>query len=182
MKLRIWRGFTSVHHTNSLALTRFMWLSGGASSHDSVPAYFDRLCYIVRLASLFRAIGSFGDTNGSLFSWRTTIHTTSCRTTQIHICSSYWLPSTHPICGYQEGRPLTISTPNGITPVLCYIVRAATLFRLLGSSGDTEGSLIQRWTALHTTSRRTPLSYLELLLFTKQARSYWPTFSNVRWW
>jgi hypothetical protein len=46
--------------------------------------------------------------------------------------------TTYPIYGYQEERPLTILFPsNGLR----YIVRLATLFRVLGSSGDTDGSL-----------------------------------------
>ena len=49
--------------------------------------------------------------------------------TWVHLHSSYWLPSTYPTCGYQEEHPLTILFPsNG----LCYIVRLATLFRVLG--------------------------------------------------
>lgn len=45
------------------------WLSGGASSHGSAPVWHSaKLRYIVRLAALFRALGSSGDTNGSLLS------------------------------------------------------------------------------------------------------------------
>ena len=89
----------------------------------------------------------------------------ACRITHlkwVHLHSSYWLPSTYPTCGYQEERLLTILFPsNG----LCYIVRLATLFRVIGSSGDTDGSLLSRWTALHTTSRRTAHSALDFLLY-----------------
>ncbi|MCL1124584.1 hypothetical protein, partial [Shewanella surugensis] len=47
--------------------------------------------------------------------------------------------STYPTRGCQEERPLTILFPsNG----LCYIVRLASLFRVIGASGDTDGSLI----------------------------------------
>jgi hypothetical protein len=50
-------GFTYVHHTDTLALTR-LWLSGGTSSHDSVPIrHKAEYCYIVRLAALFRVLG-----------------------------------------------------------------------------------------------------------------------------
>ncbi|CDT68176.1 hypothetical protein VCR5J5_780021 [Vibrio crassostreae] len=44
-------------------------------------------------------------------------------------------------CGYQEEHPLTILLPLSLTTKLRYVVRAAALFRLLGSSGDTDGSL-----------------------------------------
>ncbi len=46
---------------------------------------------------------------------------------------------------------------------LRYIVRAAALFRLVSSSGDTDGSLVERRTALHTTSRRTSRNELQLV-------------------
>ena len=78
--------------------------------------------------------------------------------TWVHFHSSYWLPSTYPTCGYQEEHPLTIIFPSS---GLCYIVSLATLFRVLGSSGATDGSLLSRWTALHTTSRRTAHTALE---------------------
>ncbi len=81
--------------------------------------------------------------------------------TWVHFHSSYWLPSTYPICGYQEEHPLTIIFPSS---GLCYIVRLATLFRVLGASGDTDGSLLSRWTALHTTSRRTAHNALENMI------------------
>ncbi|MFA0187884.1 hypothetical protein AB4456_23695, partial [Vibrio splendidus] len=59
------RGFTYVHHTDYLALTR-LWLSGGSSSHDLDPDWcMTNLRYIVRLATLFRVLGSSGDTDGS---------------------------------------------------------------------------------------------------------------------
>ncbi|MFA0478189.1 hypothetical protein AB4648_05390 [Vibrio splendidus] len=38
-------GFTYVHHTDYLALTRFVWLSGESSSHDSNPEQF-RLLFV----------------------------------------------------------------------------------------------------------------------------------------
>ena len=58
-------GFTYVHHADYLALTR-LWLSGGSSSHDFDPDWsITNLRYIVRLATLFRALGSSGDTDGS---------------------------------------------------------------------------------------------------------------------
>ncbi|MFA0274840.1 hypothetical protein, partial [Vibrio sp. 10N.222.48.A11] len=55
-------------------------------------------------------------------------------------CFIILTPSTHPTCGCQEERPLTI-LPAQSTTKLRYIVRAASLFRLLGTSGSTDGSL-----------------------------------------
>ncbi len=63
----------------SLALTRFVWLSGGYASHDLYPAT-KLLRFIVRLATLFRAIGSSGDTDGSLKVGEQRLYATSCRT------------------------------------------------------------------------------------------------------
>src|SRR5579862_1512572 len=51
--------------------------------------------------------------------------------------SPYQLSSTHPVCGYQKGTPLAIGTPH--LAVLRFIVRAAPLFMLLDSPGDTGG-------------------------------------------
>ena len=61
--------------------------------------------------------------------------------TWVHFHSSYWLPSTYPTCGCKEELPLAIRFPSS---GLCYIVRLATLFRVLGASGDTDGSLLSR--------------------------------------
>uniref|UniRef100_UPI001BE104D4 hypothetical protein n=2 Tax=Vibrio anguillarum TaxID=55601 RepID=UPI001BE104D4 len=58
-------GFTYVHHADYLALTR-LWLSGGSFSRDLDPDWcMTSLRYIVRLATLFRVLGSSGDTDGS---------------------------------------------------------------------------------------------------------------------
>jgi hypothetical protein len=44
-----------------------LWLSGGSSSHDLDPDWsITNLHYIVRAATLFRLLGSSGDTDGSL--------------------------------------------------------------------------------------------------------------------
>lgn len=51
-------------------------------------------------------------------------------------------PSTYPICGYQEEHPLTIQFPLSLTAELRYIIGSAALFRILGPSGDTDGSLL----------------------------------------
>ena len=56
--------------------------------------------------------------------------------------SPYQLSSTHPVCGYQKGTPLAIGTPHLV--VLRFIVRAAPLFMLLDSPGDTGGPLRYR--------------------------------------
>ena len=64
------RRFTSIRLIGYLALTR-LWLPGRCASHDLHPAL--RLCFIVRIATLFRSLGSLGDTSGSLLAWRTTL-------------------------------------------------------------------------------------------------------------
>ncbi|MEZ8485781.1 hypothetical protein [Vibrio splendidus] len=43
-------GFTYVHHTNTLALTQ-LWLSGGTSSHEFIPAQ-QRLNFVTLSGSL----------------------------------------------------------------------------------------------------------------------------------
>jgi len=58
--------------------------------------------------------------------------------------------------GCQEELPLAIRFPSS---GLCYIVRLATLFRVLGSSGDTDGSLLrgeQRYIRLHVARHKAP--------------------------
>ena len=59
---------------------------------------------------------------------------------QIHIRSPYPLSRHHPVCGYQEGRFLTISAPHvRHASVHCQV---RSLFRTLDSFGGTKGSLL----------------------------------------
>jgi hypothetical protein len=52
-----------------MSLYTDLWLSGGTSSHDSVPIRYEtEFRYIDRLAALFRVLGASGDTDGSLLS------------------------------------------------------------------------------------------------------------------
>ena len=57
-----------------------LWLAGGRSSRDSLPAHRDVLLYFRRSRSLFRPLGSPGDTGGSISERVEQLHeATSCR-------------------------------------------------------------------------------------------------------
>ncbi len=60
--------------------------------------------------------------------WSSVSTTSACRSSrslsQIQIPSPCQLSSTHPVCGYQEGAPLTICTPH----ITCFITLSGQLF------------------------------------------------------
>ncbi len=59
-------GFTYVHHTAYLALTRLVVIRRIVFSRFRSRLANANLRYIVRAATLFRLLGSSGDTDGSL--------------------------------------------------------------------------------------------------------------------
>ncbi len=80
IRSRILRRFTYFHLTDSLALTRFVVIRKIRLSRFVSHALI-ALCYIVRSASLFRILGSLGDTGGYLKKYLiTTSYAASCRT------------------------------------------------------------------------------------------------------
>jgi hypothetical protein len=58
----------------------------------------------------------------------------------VQMSSAYSLPNAYPDYGFQEGRPLTPSSPHFRALLLCPI---RSLFRIVGSLGSTSGGIIR---------------------------------------